>query len=367
MSRFLKDLASNRIVVVIIAITFFISGGATYLLLRHQSSSVTSPISDTVAPSVAPFEIPQELANIDSFNVLLLGYGGAGHDGGYLTDVIILAHFDFTNQVLGLISIPRDLWVKLPDGRESKINAAFVTKDAPQYPTESVSLDEALEGAVKTKSVIEQVTGLTPHFFVGIDFNSFKALIDQLGGITVDVPESFSDSWYPIKGRELELCGLSPEEIVDIHQKYSGFDLEKQFACRYEDISFTKGKTEMDGETALKFVRSRHSSSDFARSKRQWAVLLGIRNTLLSPTFFNDPDGVFETLQKLVQTNMQENLAKNIVPLLAGFGDYTVVAIGLSDENVLQNSKSSQGAFILVPKGNGWESVQEYIATQLQQ
>jgi len=60
-----------------------------------------------------------------SLNILLLGYGGAGHSGGFLTDVIQIVHFDFEKQKIAFISIPRDLWVQLPSGTSNKINKAF--------------------------------------------------------------------------------------------------------------------------------------------------------------------------------------------------------------------------------------------------
>ena len=67
--------------------------------------------------------------DLDTVSFLLLGYGGAGHDGGYLTDVIQLVHVDFKQNKIFIISIPRDLWLKLPNGKEAKINAAFTRSD----------------------------------------------------------------------------------------------------------------------------------------------------------------------------------------------------------------------------------------------
>ena len=73
---------------------------------------------------------PQQDSQIEEkdeniLTVLLLGYGGAGHQGGYLSDVIHIVHLDFAKQKTALISIPRDLWVSLPNGTERKINAAY--------------------------------------------------------------------------------------------------------------------------------------------------------------------------------------------------------------------------------------------------
>ena len=350
-----------------VGVIFFVLGSATYFGI-YKKNSPTNDIVPIVqpAPSVVPFEVPQEIKNTDSFNVLLLGYGGAGHDGGYLTDVIMLIHFDFKKKSIGMISIPRDLWITLPNGKQNKINAAFINEGAPEYPTKTVTLDEALAGATKTKSVIETVTGLTPHFFIGIDFNSFSALIDKLCGVDVEVVEAFEDSWYPIKGRELELCDHTPEEVTKLSNTLSGFELEKQFPCRYEKLQFKKGIAHMDGQTALKFVRSRHSSSDFARSIRQQAVLMGVKNKTLSSSIFKDPVGLFQSFQKLIQTNLTENLIKNIVPLVTISNQYKVIQVGLSTDNVLVDSRSSNGGAILIPRGNDWGLIKNYITAQLE-
>lgn len=371
MKNRLKRLTQDtRFLVGTFVLALIITAISSWILLsKPKKTNVTAPVgNETASVSAEPFTPPEELKNVDEFNVLLLGYGGAGHDGGYLTDVIQLVHFDTKEKTIAFISVPRDLWVKLPDGRQAKINAAFVSENAAQYPLENVSLSDALSGAGKTKSVIEQVTGLTPHFFVGIDFNSFQSLIDKLGGVDVDVPESFEDPWYPIKGRELELCEHTPEEVTQLSNTLSGFELEKQFPCRYEDLKFSKGKTHLDGETALKFVRSRHSATggtDFARSKRQQALLVGVRDGLLSKDVLKDPVGVYNNLSKLVQTNLNENLVKNVAVLLAGIGDYKVINIYLNTENILTQSTSAQGAFILIPKSNDWKSVQTYIQKEL--
>ncbi len=368
MKEKLQKLAHNNTFLIgTFIVALIVTGFVTYRLLMGEPVTYDNPVVTDDASASASFSDLEELDELDAFNVLLLGYGGAGHDGGFLNDVTMLVHFDFTNDILAFISIPRDLWVELPGGRQTKINAAFTPQDAAQYPLEEVSLSDALSGAVQTKSVIEDVTGLTPHFFMGIDFNSFIAAIDKLGGVDVDVPEAFGDPWYPVKGRELDPCGHSPEEITELSNTLSGFELEKQFACRYEQLSFDAGDTHLDGETALKFVRSRHGTGggDFDRSRRQQALLVGVRDGLLSMEALSDPVGVFQTFSGMVRTNLNENLAKNIAKILSGVGQYRVVNINLSTQNVLTQGTAASGAFILQPTGGDWEGVQAYIQQEL--
>ena len=96
-----------------------------------------------------------------------------------------------------------------------------------------------------SKSLVEKITSLPTHYAVVIDFSSFKEIIDALGGVKIDVANSFTDDLYPIEGREEDLC-----------------DGDKEFKCRYETIHFEKGINYMDGTTALKYVRSRNGDNN---------------------------------------------------------------------------------------------------------
>jgi polyisoprenyl-teichoic acid--peptidoglycan teichoic acid transferase len=287
--------------------------------------------------------------------VALLGYGGAGHDGGQLTDVIQVAHVDFEKHSIALISLPRDLWVELPSGHSDKVNAAYMSD------TENASV---------LKQMIATTTGLTPSYFIGIDFVGFqRAIGETLGGITVDVPETLDDPWYPIKGEELNTCGMSAEEIASVSAQYSGFELEKQFECRYEHVHIDKGITEMNGGDALKYVRSRHGSSagDFSRSQRQHAVFKAIKSKLLSLDALNDIPGFFSKASKNTNTDLDLEIVKYLAPALKAGAEFEIKTVIISTDNVLTTSKSSTGQFILVPKAGttNWSEVQAYVQQQL--
>ncbi|MGB9637545.1 MAG: LCP family protein, partial [Microgenomates group bacterium] len=206
-------------------------------------------------------------------------------------------------------------------------------------------------------------------FFASVSFDQITKIIDTLGGIEVDVPVSFSDEYYPIKGMENETCGKTPEEMEALKQKYSGFELEKQYKCRYETISFEKGKTKMNGEVALKFMRSRHSAThggDFSRSQRQMAVLKAIKEKLLSLDAFNKIDNLFEELSGLATSDLDLATAKDLTSFLGNPKDYQIKEINLSTENVLVESKGPQGQYILLPKAGfgNWKETQKFIKTQ---
>ncbi len=280
------------------------------------------------------------------FNAVLLGSGGFGHSGGGLTDSIIVVHVNSEDKKAAIISVPRDLYV--PGNR--KINA-----------------EVSVNGVDSIKSVLDEVTGIPINKYASIDFNSLIKLIDTLGGIEVEVPKTFNDNFYPIKGLENELCGKSPEEVASLHTKYSGFELEKQFTCRYEQIHFDKGVTQIDGETALKFARSRHGDSDFGRSERQFSILLGIVKKLSTESPFKNIKDAYEDLSSLVQTDLNVDEAIELFNLYGNPEKYEITQIYLTDQNVLVSGKSSIGEYILLPKSgkNNFNEIKEFISSKL--
>ena len=262
-----------------------------------------------------------------TFNFLLTGHGGAGHSGGGLMDAIIIVHVNVTDKKVSLISFPRDFWFS-----GHKINA-------------DPSLKDALTG----------VTGLPISNSISIDFGSFIKMIDSVGGITVDVKKAYTDNFYPIKGKENELCGLSNEQIEEVHKKYTGFELEKQFTCRYETISYGVGQHDMSGDEALKYVRSRHGGNDFERSGHQFEVLKAVLQKVNIKSF--------EALLDFVKTDLTVAKINEFLSEIGNPLEYSISSIVLSDQNVLSNSKSTAGAYILIQKEG--QNIKEYIRSNL--
>ena len=307
---------------------FLIGLMGSYLVLTLLNKP--KPQAQAVQKSEPEEETPFEPIEIEgSYNAVLLGSGGKGHSGGTLTDSIIVVSVDPANKKASLISVPRDLWV--PGNR--KINAEVVAN-----------------GYGGLKSTLDGITGLEIKNHIAIDFDSLISLINNLGGIEVDVPNEFDDYFYPIKGRENEICGMTAEEVASAHQKYSGFELEKQFTCRWEHVHFDKGVTKISGEEALKLARSRHGDSDFGRSARQFAILKGILNKLLSSGSLEKIDETFKDFSKLVDADIDLKTARQLAKLFGNPSEYKINELHLSTQNVLSEGKSSEGAYILFPK-----------------
>jgi LCP family protein required for cell wall assembly len=184
-----------------------------------------------------------------NYNILIFGYGGGAHEGTYLTDTIMLAHVDLKLKTVTLFSIPRDLWVKLPTKSGAdfhmKINALYQLElgqagDVSQtYPDLDQSHFGKKDDAEFTKYIVSQTFGLAVDNYVAIDFTGFKKAIDTLGGVDINVDNSFEDKEYPIAGKETDLCakdeqfkkiepflkpGFNPEDKIKLFKTDSSLE-----------------------------------------------------------------------------------------------------------------------------------------------
>ncbi len=345
-------------------------------------------------------------------NVLLLGTGGEGHDGPDLTDTIMVASVDVKTGDVALFSIPRDVWSNIT---QSKVNAIY-----------ALAREKGNDGLQPTMDAFSNYTGLPIAYAVRLDFAGFEKAIDIVGGITVTVDNTFDDYQYPILDKEHDTCGfveksepitvtiaVSPMPTVAASPKPSGSphptasaatttatrmhtvyvnaatgktineedvtDQNNPYACRYEHIHFDKGIVKMDGVTALKFVRSRHGTngegSDFARSKRQQAVISAFRNALISKeTLFDIPKitALVQTFGQSIDTNITENEYGDFYQLYRRTKNATLKSVALTDGSdggeavfVHPDSGNYGGQWVLVPKGNDWSTVQAAIARLL--
>lgn len=262
-------------------------------------------------------------------NILLLGRAGEHYPGQNLTDTIIVMSIDTTNKKVSLLSLPRDLYVKIPDtSLYTKINSLY------QYGLSNN------EGSLPLRTAVESITGQKIHYFFDLDFDGFEKVIDALHGISVDVVRDFSDPRYPGKN-------------------YS-----------YETFEIKKGWQTLDGATALKYVRERHNDpeGDFGRAKRQQQVIQAIKDKAFSlGTFFNivTINNVLTALGENVRTDMPiDDMEKflGLVKILDTKNVTTLVVDAWKKESLLRVSHIEAGpvsAFILVPRIGTWSEIRD--------
>lgn len=353
--------------------------GIIYAYTSYTSIVVTrnAPAKVSRAPSEpTPIPTPTPDPNRD-FGVVLLGYGGGGHEGGYLTDTMILAYVQPVKAKITLISVPRDLWVPLPvtdtENKYFKINAAYaIGKDDKKYPNKPVQYTGRAGGGVLAIDTLKKVTGLNVEHFTTLSFAGFTKSIDTLDGVTVNVPITFDDIYYPIEGEEKNTCGFSEGDIATATASLKGDKLDQFFSCRYEHLHFDAGKQQMDGTTALKFVRSRHSAQlgaggDFARSQRQKALIQGIKDQVFSVGFLPKMVPFITSLKQDFETDIDLDTMRSYISRADEFRGYKISSIALSNENVLTLGTSADRQSIVMPKDgiDHFEGIQQYIQDQL--
>ncbi|MFC1626736.1 LCP family protein [Patescibacteria group bacterium] len=274
-------------------------------------------------------------------NLLVLGRGGENHTGSDLTDTILVISVRISDGNIAMVSIPRDTWSPT---LQDKVNSAYY------YGKQK----EQGNGLTFVKTIIEETIGLPIHYVINIDFSGFKHIIDVIGGVDVHVPHGFTDIEFPIEGKEDDLCDGDP-----------------LYACRYETISFQEGVQHMDGEEALKYVRSRHAvgdeGTDFARSRRQQEVILALKQKLMRPQTWlqnKNTEKLMASFNTYTETNMTMGELLTVGKSIYDANGQKMKQISLEDQLTQGVSYQYKGKYVLVPV-EGWDMLHQYIHSQL--
>jgi len=316
----------------LLSIFLVITAILALILLKsyHTRQIVSGLVTDPAA----------SLKNTDGrTNLVFLGMGGEGHEGGDLTDSIIFVSLDHATQSITLIPLPRDIWVTT---MQAKINTAY------HYGNEK----RVGGGRDLAKSSVSEILGVPVHYALALDFQGFIQAIDAVGGIDVQVERSFDDYKYPIPGKENAL----PE------------------SDRYEHLHFDAGLTHMDGTTALKFARSRYAEgeegTDFSREARQQKIILAFKDKLLETQTFLNLDTlnhVFASFQSSIDMDIPESDYGSFLKFFLSFERTSQPLKSISLEDYFLNPKNTspyQGQWVLVPK-TSWQEIHDYVETSL--
>lgn len=269
----------------------------------------------------------------DRINIVLLGIGGEDHIGPLLTDTMILLSLQPSTKKVAMISIPRDLLVDIPNIGNGKINHAYAL----------IESKNPKQGGIEVKKILENIFSTPIDYYLRIDFRGFEKLIDELGGISVNVEHTLDDPTYPVAGEE-----------------------ESSLEERYEHLVIEKGIRFMNGSTALKYVRSRKATgvegSDFARSRRQQKVLLAIKDKVLAPsTLFNISrlNRAFSIVNDHTDTDIELWEMLRLYDISKETSSSNILNIVLDDgPNGPLQATTVEGAFVLVPKKDDWSDLE---------
>lgn len=288
------------------------------------------------------FDQGAPLRQLDSrTNVVILGIAGGEHAGADLTDTMMVLSFRYKDESFALISLPRDIW---SDTLKDKINSAY------HYGEEK----KKGGGLVLAKAIIEDVLGLPMHYGIVVDFSGFQEVIDLVGGITVNVPQAFTDPEFPVPGKEDDLCDGDPT-----------------FRCRYENLYFDAGMQVMSGEQALKYVRSRlavgEEGSDFARGRRQQEVLVALKQKLVSFGTWSSIgrlSAIFRAFEDATESDMNIGELATVGKVFAQVKEEKIQRISLEDE-LYAPPILWYGRYVLLPL-ESFEAIGEFVKDHLE-
>lgn len=274
--------------------------------------------------------------NIDSLqgaetgrvNILLLGAAGEKKPGTNLTDTVMVMSIDTKNKKMALLSLPRDLYVKIPNTTKwTKLNSLY-----------QIGLSQN-EGAQFVQQTVQQITNLSIPYYVVVNFDGFEKIINDIGGINVTVERDIYDARYP-----------GP------NYSYQTFELKKGFHT-------------LDGATALKYVRERHDDpeGDFGRAKRQQQVMQAVKNKIFSAqTLLNvlTLSQMLDTLGDNIKTNISFDELAGFLALSKQIDTQNInnsVVDAWKKDSLLKVSHVQVGAvraFILVPRIGSYNEIQ---------
>lgn len=309
-------------------------------------------------------------------NVAILGMRGADlPGGGNLADSIIVASILPKENKVSMISVPRDLYVTVPGtGDRQKINAVHAYGEQ----------DGKGKGLENMKIALGEVLGVPIHYAASINFTGFKQLVDAIGGVDITLANSFDES---MQFNEEHVCdsfftiptGNWQNKIVKSHQtnaagvsvivkrkipKYPLCTAPKDVLECQGEFKLPAGKQTLTGEQALCYVRSRKTSSDFERAKRQQQVIQLVKDKMLSVgtlTDFSKVNGILNSLGDNVRTDMQLWEMQEFYSLYKAIPEAQVYQRVLenSDEGLLYHPEDGIAGYILLPIGDNYDKIHE--------
>ena len=281
-------------------------------------------LSDPLVTALTPEAEDQPLLSPDAFqrwsgqervNILLLGIDlRCEEDGPTHTDSMMVLTVDPVGLSAAALSLPRDLWVEIPQFGVDRINQAYFKGEAFDYPGGGAAL------AVET---VEATLGVPIDYYAAVNFRAFVDFIDLIGGITVDVPEAIDDPTYP------DSC------------------------YGYEPFAMSAGEQQMDGEMALKYARTRATAGgDVDRAGRQQRVLMAARDKVLrvdmAPRLLVRAPQLWQSFQQNVETNMTLDEAIQLA-LLAQEIPRDSIRLEVVNYSYVYNETTPDGQQVLVP------------------
>lgn len=255
-------------------------------------------------------------------NILLLGIAGQGHNGENLTDTIIILTISADQKKVTINSIPRDLYIELPESQYwGKINSVYAIR----------AKDNPKEGIKILSQEIKKITNIPINYYVIANFEGFKKIVDVVGGIDYTLEKDLVDPAFP------------------------------NDSFGYDPINMKAGTYHLNGALALKLSRSRHNiEGDFSRIKRQHKIIFLLKEKMEKNNLWNNFFEVTDILN-IIGDNIKTDISLPQLQKLAAIAkniNETESKIPNSDlETGLLSAVNINGADVLLPKDNTYEEL----------
>lgn len=254
-------------------------GIKTLLALRRVFTTASS--APALSGDISPDRLHKE--GDGRINILLLGVGGENHPGGTLSDTMMVVSIDPKTKQAAALSIPRDLYVQIGENGKygyAKINAAHAYGEQLKLPG---------GGPALAKATVEKILDLPIHYYVRADFYGFRKAIDEVGGVDVTVDKRLYDPYYPDDRNGYLVLNIAP------------------------------GRQHMNGDLALKYARSRETTSDFDRAARQQKILVALKEKVFSVGTLTNPKKVAELIDTVgghIRTDLSFTDLKQLISIV---------------------------------------------------
>ena len=274
-------------------------------------------------------------------NILVLGMGGPSHPGGFLTDSMMVVSIRPNEKQVAMLSIPRDLYVPIEGYGQNKINSAFYdgysgysSKNCTKKNNNAQCRKNAMTaGADLASKTVSSVLGLPIHYYVTVEFEGFEKIIDNVGGIDVNVEKAIYDPYFP-------------------DDKMEG----------YVPFKIKAGSQHLDGKMALKYARSRETTSDFDRASRQQKIALAFKEKALKTDFLTNPkklSDVFSSLTDSLYTNFTLSEIKALADMSKDFNSTNVISKVFTNGPDGELIDYNDGVYYLKPKTGNFKDIQK--------
>ncbi|MDX9913007.1 MAG: LCP family protein [Candidatus Moranbacteria bacterium] len=348
------------IIVLIGVVAFWKTGG----LLNKISTE--GGIFSSIAKSLPGVDKTLDGESEGRINILLLGMRGENVvGGGLLADTIMVVSIKPIEKKVSMVSIPRDFYVNVPgENYSQKINYVYFNGEEK----------EKNGGGIKQmKQIVSEISGQPIHYAITINFAGFEQLVDAIGGVKLSLDQSFTE---PMQFHEEKVCDGDKGGVFTV--KSGNYEYKKNergkivatYPLCYNSseecggiFTLPAGEQTLDGKKALCYVRSRVTSSDFDRARRQQQVLTEIKKTAFSAstlTDFSKINDILDSLGDNTKTDLEGWEMKKLFDIYRELGDGIVVnqkVLENSEEGLLYSHEGDERGYILIPRGDNYDKI----------